>query len=530
MNRANSALSASQAQLTILPNSLRKALAFLRANFRKQVRLADVASASGLSQRALLKQFECFVGVSPIAHLLRMRLTAARDELLQSDARVSVSEVASRCGITHMGRFATEYRKVFGELPSSTLRRPSSVVKSSGETGARASVLAPSIARQRPSLRILPLRTETLPERRLAQELMEQVAATLSRTRVAELSFDDPAVAISRRAGGSRKGSAATQYCLQGRLIERGDRIRVTLWLVDADGLHIWGDSYDSGTTGLFDLMRRVSDGTLLGVVPGITGAEIDRIRCKDPRTFAARELLMQALPILLKTDSESARKAFAIVRHAMEVDPDDALPLAWGAYCQARLFNSAATESIAAARAAARQLSARADALDVGDPLVITARSAISALLESYEDSEPLLERALAMDPASGWAHERAGFLLVQRKPDAAIACFNRAIRLHGPFMPRENCFIGIAQAHQFAGRPDEALRYMRRAFAENPRSETVHRFLISYEERFGHHSEARRLAADICGAHPEMSVSRIAECYPSVQVEYLSRAGVPL
>jgi AraC-like DNA-binding protein/tetratricopeptide (TPR) repeat protein len=523
MNRASSELSASQAHPAILPNSLRKALAFLRANFRRQVRLSDIASASGLSPRALLRQFKCFLGVPPIAHLLRIRLTEVRAELLQSDGTASLSDIVSRCGITHMGRFATEYRMAFGELPSATLRRAS-------ESRASTTVPAPSITRQRPLLMILPLRTGTLPERHLAQELMEQVMVALSRARVAELSFDDPAIAISRRAAWSHKGSAAKQYCLHGRLTQRDDRIRVTLWLVDADGLHVWGDSYGGRMDDLFGLSGRVADAALLGVVPAIAGAEIDRIRRMDPRMLAAREVLMQAVPVLLKTGSESARKGIAIASHAVELDPDDALPFAWGAYCQARLFNSVAEESVAEARNAAMQLSARAVALDAGDPLVVTARAAIAALLELPEDIEGLLERALAMDPASGWAHERAGFLVLRENPDAAIACFDRAIKLHGPFMPRENCLIGIAQAHQCAGRSDKALHWIRRALAENPRSEVIHRFLVAYEERAGHHAEARRLAADICRAHPEMSVSRIAACYPHVPVEYLLRAGIPL
>jgi AraC-like DNA-binding protein/TolB-like protein len=321
MSRAISALPTSQAHPAILPHSLRKALAFLRANSHNKVSLADVASACGLSQRTLLRQFACFLGVSPIAHLLRIRLAAVHVELTQSHGRASISEVAHRCGITHMGRFATEYRKAFGEPPSATLRRASEVVQPKGNNGASAS--ASVISRQRPSLMIMPLRTEKLLERHLAQELVELLAARLSRARVAELFLNDPAIAVPRRTAWSSRGTDATQYCLHGRLVLRDDRVRVTLWLVDTDGLHVWGDSYDGKSDDLFDLLRRASDGAVLGVIPGITGAEIERVRRKDPRTLAAREILMQALPVLLKNDIESARKGFAIASHAMnEVDP----------------------------------------------------------------------------------------------------------------------------------------------------------------------------------------------------------------
>jgi hypothetical protein len=38
-----------------------------------------------------------------------------------SDASGGVAAVANRWGIRHLGRFAGEYRKMFGELPSRTL-------------------------------------------------------------------------------------------------------------------------------------------------------------------------------------------------------------------------------------------------------------------------------------------------------------------------------------------------------------------------------------------------------------------------
>ena len=519
---------------TAVPWQVRRALDYMRANLREKIALETLAAACGISQRTLLEQFKRFVGASPIAHLQRMRLAEARTELQQCDQGISISDVALRCGITHIGRFAAGYRKTFGELPSATQRRarvkPVNGAPATYED-ARGAIRAPFVLRQRPSLLILPLRTETLPERRVAQELMEQVAATLSRASVATVTFADPTVSVSRKLGWSPKGNAVAQYCLNGRLVQRDDRVRITLWLMDGEGRHVWGDSYEGLTESSFHLLRRVADSVLLGVIPGITGAEIERIRCKDPQILGAREMLMQALRMLLKADAESWREMLAVASHAMELDPDDALPLALGAYCQARLYDTVTTARPREMRDTALQLFSRANALDNGDPFAIATRAGVATLLGRGADAEALVERALAMDPTSAWIHERAGvYFLYQAKPDRAMAHFGRAMQLHGPFMPRENCLFGIAKAHQCAGRSEQALHWIRRALAENPRAEIVHRFLVVYEAKLSHHAEARRQAAELCRMHPEARVSRLVEVHPHGCFEDLLRAGVPL
>jgi AraC-like DNA-binding protein len=531
MVNSNSVVQAESAPPTAPPQHVKRALAYLRANMAEKVTLAALAAACGISQRALLTQFERFLGVSPIAHLLRMRLTAARAQLQESDGTVSISEVASRCGLTHLGRFATEYRRAFGELPSATLRRAAgSVDKGSIIDGCHASVPVPFVARQRPSLIVLPLRTETIQERHIAQELMEQLAATISRTSVASVTFADPTWVVPRRTIRSPRECAAAEYCLNGRLVQREARIRVTLWLVDTQGRHLWGDSYDGTTGSAFDLLQRVVDGAVFGVVPAIGGAEIGRIHRKDPEDLAAREMILQALPVLLKLDWDSSRKVFAIATRAMEMDPDDALPVAVAAHCQARLFADAATASPAATRSLAHHLVRRAGVLDAGDPLVTTARATVAALSRSDDDVEALVDRALAMDPTSGWAWERRGFLFCWKDSDVAIACFTRALQLHGPFMPRDNCFLGIAQAHEAAGHFDEAVRWARRAIAENPQASMPKRLSIYYEDRLGRRLAARQLADQLCREHPEVSVSRLAQVHQNFCRDILLRAGVPL
>jgi len=59
-----------------------------------------------------------------MTYLREVRLRRAHDELLASPpSSTTVSAVASRWGIVHLGRFAAAYRAAFGESPSQTLAR-----------------------------------------------------------------------------------------------------------------------------------------------------------------------------------------------------------------------------------------------------------------------------------------------------------------------------------------------------------------------------------------------------------------------
>ena len=65
------------------------------------------------------------LGTTPMAYLRRLRLEKTRHELSTAEpGAVSVTNVATRRGFVHLGRFAAAYSRAFGETPSETLRWP----------------------------------------------------------------------------------------------------------------------------------------------------------------------------------------------------------------------------------------------------------------------------------------------------------------------------------------------------------------------------------------------------------------------
>jgi AraC family ethanolamine operon transcriptional activator len=102
---------------------LKRALSFIEQNAKKPLAVPDVCRAAGVSWRTLDYAFREEFGVTPKAYLKSIRLNGVRRELRRAAQPVVISDVANRWGFWHMGQFAADYRKLFGELPSETLAR-----------------------------------------------------------------------------------------------------------------------------------------------------------------------------------------------------------------------------------------------------------------------------------------------------------------------------------------------------------------------------------------------------------------------
>ena len=105
------------------PRDVKRAIDYMQANLDASITIADIIAVAGVPGRTLFKHFRDFKGMSPMQYLRNARFDRVRRSLLLGEPAECVTSIAMEAGFMHMGRFAVDYRRRFGESPSETLRR-----------------------------------------------------------------------------------------------------------------------------------------------------------------------------------------------------------------------------------------------------------------------------------------------------------------------------------------------------------------------------------------------------------------------
>ena len=103
---------------------IRRSIAKIEQHEDEFLSIEDLTLVADVSERTLRYIFLEYYGLPPRRFLAVHRLNQVRATLQNADPECGrVTAIAAQFGFWHFGRFANEYRRLFGELPSNTLHR-----------------------------------------------------------------------------------------------------------------------------------------------------------------------------------------------------------------------------------------------------------------------------------------------------------------------------------------------------------------------------------------------------------------------
>jgi TolB-like protein/class 3 adenylate cyclase len=297
------------------------------------------------------------------------------------------------------------------------------------------------------------------------------------------------------------------RYVLEGSVRKGGSRLRITGQLIEAaTGSHIWADRFDGELADVFDLQDRITANVVGAIEPKLRIAEIERAQRKPTDSLDAYDLYLRALPHFHALTAAGSDEALMLLRRAFELDLTYALAAAMAARCYAyRIAQGWAADLNEEVNEAVRLAHAALDA-DSDDPEVLHMAGFTLAYVGGDNQSGTLLiERSLSINPNAAQAWSASGHIRGWvRDSDAAIAHFERAIRL-SPFDPMLSTFYGgIAMAHFEAKRYAAAVEWADKAVRIGPKFLPAYRWLAAGLARLDRLEEAHAAVQRLMALDP--------------------------
>lgn len=332
------------------------------------------------------------------------------------------------------------------------------------------------------------------------------------------------------------------RYLVEGSVRRAGDRIRLTVQLIDgASGLHIWSEKLDGTLEGIFDFQDRLVAGVVGVFEPQIRRAEIERARRKRPESLDAYDLYLKALALMRgvreKRPSDFS-EAITILDQAITLDPGFAPGLALCAAAhESRLTHGGVAPAGVDDRHEALELAERALAADSSDAMVLMTAGAHRLILAGDEAGGlPLLLRAEELNPNSLLiANVTAYCFWHAGRMEEAIARFSRALMLARGAPETVWTMNGLAVAQMSAGRLEEALHWGLRVIERTETIDFAHCVVASAYAHLGRQADAEARVQRALAIWPGLTVNGLIgpKTAPRAQFrlleEGLLKAGLP-
>ncbi|MHB8269002.1 adenylate/guanylate cyclase domain-containing protein [Bradyrhizobium sp.] len=383
-------------------------------------------------------------------------------------------------------------------------------------TSAKAKAESPLALSEKPSIAVLPFQNMSGdPEQEhFADGMVEDIITGLSRSKAL--------LVIARNSTFTYKGKAVdikqvgreldVRYVLEGSVRKAGNRVRITGQLIDAGtGAHLWAERFDGLLDDIFDLQDRVTSSVIGAILPHLERAEIERAQRKPTESLRAYDYYLRALAASYRFTREANLEMIELTRAASAIDPQFALPhaLAVFSYTQRKAFGW--ITNIADEISETKRLVRHAIELDRDDARVLAmAGFGLAYVVGDVEEGAIFLARAIQLDPNLVLARTWMGWTKVYLGDmDGAIEQLEVALRVN-PLDPlRHTISTAMAYAHFFAGRNDEASALATAVVRQQPNFVPGQRIMMACHAVAGRIDEARQACAAALRIDPTQRIS---------------------
>jgi TolB-like protein/tetratricopeptide (TPR) repeat protein len=324
-----------------------------------------------------------------------------------------------------------------------------------------------------------------------------------------------PQLAVSSRSASFRYRDAdlgvmarelKVRYVVEGSIQRRGDRLRVSAQLVDAEtGTHVWADRFDRRSVDFFQVQDEVVQTIVATLVGRVRVADAQRARRKPPSSLAAYECVLQG-NALRWDDPEDAAAATRLFEQAIEADPGYGHAYALLAVMLSRSWQEDLGGSDVALHEAHR-LAQRSIELAPENSTCFAALGQICLLQRSYDLAIQHMERAIGLNATNQWNMANMGRVLSYvGRAEEGIAWFRRA-RETDPYFDPPWYWYSLGRAHLVLRNHSQALQELARSTARSCR---IAACKACCHIRLGETDRARALAAECLRINPDFTIAR--------------------
>jgi adenylate cyclase len=459
---------------------------------------------------------------------------AARLEGLAEPGGVCISETAYQ----HVRqKLPLDYRDL-GEQPVKNFAQPVRAYRVSPRTQSAPVGETRGATAEGPSIVVLPFANMSgeAEQEFFADGLTEDILTELSRFR--------HLFVISRNSAFRYKGKAVdvrqvarelrVQYVIEGSVRKAGNRVRVTVQLIDAEAdRHVWAERFDRQLEDIFAIQDEVTT-AIVATLPGrLEAATRERVARKPTDNMAAYECVLAGKLLHHRSNRADNEAALRMLDRAVALDPNYAHAHAWRACVLGQAWvNGYCQDRDATWKEVVRELEIALD-LDSNDSDVHRILAAVNLTGKEHDKAVFHQERALTLNPNDDLIVVQQGEVLTWLgRPEEGIPWIEKAMRLN-PYHP-ERFWNHLGRAHFVAGHYADAIAAFSRITAPD---HLHHAFLAACHAELGNEAAARTHVAEVLKREPAFCIENYLKTLHYKRAEDLEhhraaliKAGLPL